>query len=274
MKMRSNALMIVLAIILILMFLIPACAQDTNIKETNLLGWNGDVWQRIEKGDILRSRMVYQEDFLGYSNTTTGVAVLAGSSAPDNSNILTPVDFYWGSSGTSGTVKLIAAVNGTVVLNTGHGAQNDTAILTWREANFGIGYKPVFETRVAVNTITDCLYEVGFYVDGNDCAMFRFNPAVSATKWLTVYENNNGGEVVYTTTSTLAVNTWVDLKIAVSTTTGALAYSVNGVVVKTYPANAIRNVGFVPRFYAKITDAGHAAAHILTVDYVRLTQDR
>lgn len=272
--MKSRLLSILLIVVLLLALCVPLLAQATDTKETNLVGWNGSAWQRLTKGDILQSRVVYNEDFLCYSNTTTGVAVLALGSAPDNSNILTPVDWYWGTTLSTGTVKIIAGINGTAVLDTGHAAQNDSAALIWREANFGIGYKPEFQALLFVNAITNCLYEVGFYVDANDCCMFRFNPATSASKWLTVYENNNGGEVSYTTASSCEANTWYDLRIVVTTTTGAVTFYLNGQPVKTYTSAVLRNVAFKPRFYAKVTDAGHAAAKTMTVDFVRLTQNR
>ena len=265
---------ILLLIIVLVIFALPAFAQKTNIQETNLLGWNGNTWQRVSKGDILRSKMVYTEDFLFYSNSTTGVAVLAGASAPDNSNILTPVDFYWGTTLVGGgTVKVVAAINGTAVVDTAHAAQNDAATLTFREALFSLTKNPTIEARIKVNSLTNCLFEGGWYVDGNDECLFRFNPVVSASKFLTVYENNNGGEQVYTTTATATADTYVTLKIELLST-GAAKFWINGVLVKSYAASTIKDVAFKPRFYAKVTDAGHAATKTLTVDYVRITQDR
>ncbi|MCE5200838.1 MAG: hypothetical protein ABFD54_05730 [Armatimonadota bacterium] len=263
-----------LLIMLIVLFPLSAFAQKTNIQETNLLGWNGNTWQKVAKGNILHSKMVYMEDFLCYSNTTTGVAILAGASAPDNSNILTPVDWYWGTTLVGGgTVKIIAGVNGTAVIDTAHAAQNDAATLSWREALFDISNNPSIEARVKINSLTNCTFEGGWYVDGNDECLFRFNPAVSATKFLTVYENNNGGEQVYTTATTATTDTYVTLKIELFST-GAAKFWINGVLIKSYAASTIKDVAFKPRFYAKVADAGHAATKTLTIDYVRITQDR
>lgn len=218
-------------------------------------------------------KMYWFEDFLGYSNAATGVAVLATTTAPAHTSVLTPADYYWGSAGTSGTVKLIAGVNGTAVLDTGNAAQNDDAILTWREANFDITNNPCLEVLVKPNNLTNCIFEAGWYVDANDEILFRFNPAVSTTKWQLYYENNNGGEQVFDTGVAASTSAYTRLRIDLLSTGGAKCY-INDVLVKAYPASTVRDVAFKPRFYAKVTDAGHAAAKTLTVDYVKLWQDR
>jgi hypothetical protein len=272
MRTQIRAVLALFIVLLVVMaFAPPSMAQQ--IKETQLFGYNGSVWEGIDKGTLLGSRMVYQDDFLGYCNTTTGVAVLAGASAPDNSNILTPVDWYWGTTLTSGTVKLLNNVNGTMVLDTGHVAQNDMASVTWREQQWDISNNPTMEAYVKLNNLTNCWFEVGYYVDANDECLFRFKASVSSTKWLCVYENNNGGEVSYTTTTSAAANTYTRLKLELLSTGGA-RFWINGILVKTLAASAIRDVAIKPFFYAVVTDAGHAATKTMTVDYVRLTQDR
>lgn len=268
---RLSALIAVM--IFLLVSALPAFAQNVNIKETNLIGWNGYFWQKVGKGDILESKMVYQEDFLCYTNSTTGVVVLAGASAPDNSNILTPVDFYWGTTLTNGTVKLKAAANGTMVIDTGHGAQNDMASVAWREADFAIAKNPRIEALVKVSSLTNCWYEVGWYVDANDEILFRFKASVDATHWQIVYEKNNGGEQTYDTGVAASADTYTHLRIDLLSTGGAKCY-INAVLVKTYAASTIRDVAFKPFFYAAVTDAAHAATKTMTVDFVRLTQDR
>jgi hypothetical protein len=268
-------LSILFIFVLMLVFSITVCAQTvSNQTEINLLGWNGYNWARLSKGDILRSRMVYIEDFLCYSNSTTGVAVLAEASAPDNSNILTPVDFYWGTTLVGGgTVKIVAGTNGTAVIDTAHGAQYDLATMTWREANFAIAKNPSFEALLLLSNLTNCVYEAGWYVNGNDEILFRFDSTVSSTKWLIVYENNNGGEQVYTTTVAASTSTLANLRIDILSTGGAKCF-INGTLIKTYAATTVRNVAFKPRFHAKVLDAGHAATKTMTVDFARLIQDR
>jgi hypothetical protein len=46
--------MLAIVCILLMVFVLSTCvcAQDTNIKETNLLTWNGATWQRVTKGQI------------------------------------------------------------------------------------------------------------------------------------------------------------------------------------------------------------------------------
>lgn len=260
------------AAVLLLALVAGVCAQ-TNIPETRLLGYTGNVWDRIERGDLIPgAKCVIFHDFMGYSNTTTGVVILAAGSTPDKDTVLTPWDWYWGTTLVNGSVKLIAGVNGTVVLDTAHGAQNDAATLAWREANFDISNNCSFEAYVKLNSLTNCIFEAGWYVDANDEALFRFNPATSSTKWLVVYENNNGGE--QSTTTTVAASTsYTRLRIDLFST-GAAKFYINGVLVKTLAASAIKDVAFKPRFYAKVTDAAHVAAKTMTVDYVKIVQDR
>jgi hypothetical protein len=266
-----------LIIALLLCVLASNCyAQSPQVKSTQIIDWDGYAWRYIDKGSILGlNRMVHTEEFLSYSNGTTGITPLALASAPDNTNVVTAQDWNWGSTATAnGTILIKGGVGGTAVLNTTHVADADASKLTWREANWGIGYNPSFEAVLFINPITLCLYEAGWYVDANDCIMFRFDPTVSTTKWLVVYENNNGGEVVYTTTATVTANRVYNLRIDITSPGGFKAYVDGKLVRQVLTANTLRNVGFKPHFYAKLVDAAHAAAKVMTIDTVRISQDR
>lgn len=252
------ALVICLTVIMLLP-VIPAAAQ-TNVKENQILGWDGYTWSRVPKGMSLRAKLVWMDDFMEAAN------VLA-------STVYSNAHWTKANGAGSGTATITAGANGLMVLDTLHAAQNNDVSLTFSTANFAIANNPAMEALIKPNSLTNCVFEVGWYVDTNDEILFRFDAAVSSTKWLLVYENNNGGEQVTTTSVSASASAYTDLKINVLSTGGAECY-INGTLIKTYAASTVRDVAFKPRFYAKVTDAGHAAAKTLTIDFARLIQDR
>jgi len=223
----------------------------------------------IEANGISDRRMYWCEEFMGYSNGTAGVAILSSATAPSGTTVLTPADWYWGSSGTNGTVKLIAGTNGTAVLSTGT-TTNNTAVLSWRESNFSIASNPSLEALVKLSTTGNVVYEIGWYVDTSDEILFRFDSSVNSTQWLLVYENTNQGEQVYVTTRYALASVYTKLRIDLFANGSAKCY-VNDNLVKSYPAGTVRNVAFKPRFYVKTLGASDKN---LTVDYCKLWQDR
>lgn len=223
----------------------------------------------IEASGISDKRMYWCEEFMGYSNGTTGVAILSSATAPSGTTVLTPADWYWGSGGTNGTVKLIAGTNGTAVLATGTTA-NNTAVLSWRENNFSIALNPSFEALVKPSSTSNAIYEIGWYVDTSDEILFRFDPAVSTTRWLLVYENTNQGEQVYITTKYVPTLVYTKLRIDLFANGSAKCY-INDNLVKSYAAGTVRSVAFKPRFYVKTLTT---ADKTLTVDCCKLWQDR
>jgi len=215
---------------------------------------------RLDAAGIDDTRMYWCDDFM------EAAAVLA-------STVYSNAHWTKSNGAGAGTATITAGRNGTMVLDSLKAAQNDDVVLTFTTANFAIAGNPSIQTLVMPNNLTNCVFEAGWYVDANDEILFRFNPAVDATHWQIYYENNNGGEQVFDTNVAASTSAYQRLRIDVFSTGGAKCY-IDGVLVRTYATSTVRNVAFKPRFYAKVTDAGHAAIKTLTIDYVKLWQDR
>jgi len=113
---------------------------------------------------------------------------------------------------------------------------------------------------------------VGFYVDANDELLFEFNTGTSAANIYLLYEKNNGGVV--------STDTGVDLVAAhdyvfriKTAADGSFKAYIDGVLVKTGAAGAIRAVAFKPYIFVKDTAVGHPGVN-LSVDYVKTWQNR
>lgn len=178
---------------------------------------------------------------------------------------------FWTGGGTSGTQAIVAGVNGIMQLDTtATGSRSST--LTFTNANFNTNYAPGLEFRLKQDNITNTKIDFGWYVDGNDKLLFRFDTDVDAANIYLVSENNNGGEVTTDTTVDLVAGTYITCKIQINADETFAAY-INGVRVAAAHAGTIRQLAtFKPYFY---TDNKAAAeSKKLDIDYVKIWQNR
>jgi len=179
---------------------------------------------------------------------------------------------HWTGAGTSGTQTIAAAPGGVMNLETTNTGSR-TATLTFTTANFDAADIPCFETRLKTSNITNSKIEFGMYVDANDEILFRFDTAVNAGNIYLVTESNNAGEIVTDTTVDLVAGAYATFRIEWLTTTTFKVY-INGTeVLASHSSNVIRSLAtFKPYFYVDNKD--QAEAKILSVDYVKMWQNR
>lgn len=261
---RLTSLLTLLMLVIVLCAAIVPASAIPKTPEYQILAYNYQTgaWELVVKGDLIptidmQKRMYWCDDFL------EAAAVLS-------STVYSKA--HWTASGTNGTATITVGAPSLMALATSGTAQNDTSILTFSSADFAIGKNPVLEFRVKLDAITNVTANFGWYVDGNDECLFRFSTATHASNIYTVYEKNNGGEVVTDTGVDIVADTWFTFRLELLSTGGFKAY-INGTLVKTGAASAIRDVAFKPYFYVIDPAVAHPG-RTLSIDYVKVWQDR
>ena len=187
----------------------------------------------------------------------------------------------WTGGGTSGGQAIVAGIGGWMELDT-TSTGNRTSTLTYTTANFSGAYAPALEFRFKTNNITNTKIDAGWYVDGNDEFLIRFNTATNANNIYLVTENNNGGEVLYDTGVDLVAATWYTVRLEINATTltnnATFQIYINGDRVAAESplattASTIRSLAtFKPYFY--VDNKASAEQKLLDIDYVKIWQKR
>jgi hypothetical protein len=181
------------------------------------------------------------------------------------------MNYYFTGGGTAGTQSIITDENGTMELDTtATGSRSST--LTYTSANFNTNNAPEMITALSVSNITNSKVEVGWYVDANDCLMFRFDTAVDPANIYLVSENNNGGEVTTDTGVDLTAGTMFTFKIKINADETFAAY-INGTQVAAGHIGTIQQLAtFKPWYY--IDNKAAAEQKLMDIDYLYLNQAR
>jgi len=211
-----------------------------------------------KRGYIRQYSLVFEDDFM---EASAALASTVWSKA------------HWTGSGTNGTQTITASVEGGQIQLDTTGTANSTSVLSFTNKIFKFTREPILDWgfRLDANTLANQKIEMGWYVDTNDCLMFRIKPN-DANLYL-VTENNNAGEVETDTLNDIAVQTWYNLRIEMITPTTFKIYLNNQEILSSHSNNTVRDMDpFFPRFY--IDNQANADNRYLSLDFVRVYQQR
>jgi hypothetical protein len=220
----------------------------------------------IEIPHLEEYQMTYYDDFLD------SAAALAASLAA----------YYWTETqAANGTIDIVAALHGTMVVDTGALA-NGWAQMQWNAANFEGGKLKGMQVRFSLSNITNCTMFIGWSIAGdisapaNDLFCLHFDTATDAANLYAASNNAGGGEQNDDTGCDLVAGQWYVAEITMDTTT--ITLTVFDETADTLYTTTISNCTArdLDTFLPTIHQDNKAAAEQkqLSIDFIKIYQDR